>query len=57
MTTANDLRAVLVDLERIAARVRRVLADVEADEATRQWVRRQSETDVVAFDACAGGGR
>jgi hypothetical protein len=56
VTTSNDLHAVLVDLERIAARVRRVLADVEADEATRQWVRRQSETDVVAFDRAAQGG-
>jgi hypothetical protein len=56
VTTANDLRAALVDLDRIAARVRRVLADVETDEATRQWLRRQSETDVVAFDLAAQGG-
>jgi hypothetical protein len=48
-----DLRAALAHAERMVARLRRLLSEQEQQQATRDWLNRETERDVLAFDRVA----
>jgi hypothetical protein len=52
--TAAEKRLELATVERVCARLRRELAELEESEVTRDWIWRQSQADVQAFDEATG---
>jgi hypothetical protein len=54
LTAASELHAALREGERLVSMLRRLVAEAEQRETTREFIKRESDRDLLEFDRVAG---